>query len=60
MPEINGACIWPKGIVHPRVARPPTWPPPKSRKTPIQVREDDENITPIQIMHGPTTRARAR
>jgi hypothetical protein len=41
-------------------ARPPPWPPPESRTTPIQVGEDDEDISPIQIMHGPTTRARAR
>jgi hypothetical protein len=46
----------PKGHVHPRVA----WPPPESRTTPIQVREYDEGITPIQTMHGPTTRAHAR
>jgi hypothetical protein len=50
----------PKGLVHPRVAWPPPWPPPESRTTPIQVGEDDEDISPIQIMHGPTTRARAR
>jgi hypothetical protein len=49
-----------KGLVHLRVARPPPWPPPESRMTPIQVGEDDEDITPIQIMHGPTTRARER
>jgi hypothetical protein len=46
----------PKGLVHLRVA----WAPPESRTTPIQVGEYDEDITPIQIMHGPTTRARAR
>jgi hypothetical protein len=40
----------PKGIVHPRVAQPP----PESRNTPNQV-GDDEDITPIQTMHGPTT-----
>jgi hypothetical protein len=28
--------------------------------TPNQVGEDDEDITPIKIKHGPTTRARAR
>jgi hypothetical protein len=50
----------PKGFVHPTVARPPHWPSPESRKNPIQVREDDEDITPIQTMHGPTTRACAR
>jgi hypothetical protein len=33
----------PKGLIHPRVARPP----PESRTTPIQVGEYDENITPI-------------
>jgi hypothetical protein len=51
---------WPKGLVHPRVARPPPWPPPESRTNPIQVGEDDEDITPIQTMHGSTTRACAR
>jgi hypothetical protein len=45
---------WPKGLVHPRVARPPPWPPP------IQVGEDDEEITPIEIMHGPIMRPRVR
>jgi hypothetical protein len=50
---------WPKGLVHPRVARPPTWPPPESRTTPIQVGEDDEDITLIQRIHGSTTRAQA-
>jgi hypothetical protein len=50
----------PKGLVHLRVARPPPWPSLESRTTPIQVGEDDEDITPIQIMHGLTTRARAR
>jgi hypothetical protein len=50
----------PKGLVNLRVARPSPWPPPELRKTPIKVGEDDEDITPIQIMHGPTTRARAR
>jgi hypothetical protein len=52
--------LGPKDLVHLRVARPPPWPPPESRKTPIQVGEDDEDITSIQIMHGPTTRARVR
>jgi hypothetical protein len=33
-------------------------PPPESRTTPIQVGEDDKDITPILTMHGPTTRAR--
>jgi hypothetical protein len=42
------------------VARPSPWPPPESRMTPIQVEENDEDITPIQIMLGPTTRALAR
>jgi hypothetical protein len=28
--------------------------------TPIQVGKDDEDITPIQTMHGSTTRAHAR
>jgi hypothetical protein len=51
---------WPKCLVHPRVARPPPWPPPDSRMTPIQVGEDAEYITHIQIMHGSTTRAFAR
>jgi hypothetical protein len=51
---------WPKGLVDPRVARPPCWPPPESRTTPIQVGEDDEDITPIQIMDGSTTQALAR
>jgi hypothetical protein len=37
----------PKGLVHLRFARPPPWPPPESRTTPIQVEEL-------------TTRARAR
>jgi hypothetical protein len=50
----------PKGLVHPRVARPPPWPPPESRMNPIRVGENDEDITLIQTMHGPTTRARAR
>jgi hypothetical protein len=50
---------WPKGLIHPRVVRPPPWPPPEYRMTPIQV-GDDEDITPIQTMHGLTTRARAR
>jgi hypothetical protein len=50
----------PKGLVHPRVARPLPWPPPKLRTTPIQVGENDEDTIPIQTMHGPTTRARAR
>jgi hypothetical protein len=49
-----------KGHVHPWVARSPPWPPPKSRMTPIQVEEDDEDINPIQTMHGPTTRAHVR
>jgi hypothetical protein len=50
----------PKGLVHLRFARPPPWPPPESRTTPHQVEENDEDITPIQIMHGLTTQARAR
>jgi hypothetical protein len=50
----------PKGLVHPTVAQPPPWSPPESRMIPIQVEEEDEDITPIQIMHGPTTRACAR
>jgi hypothetical protein len=37
----------PKGLVHPMFARTPSWPPPELRKTPIQVGEDDENITSI-------------
>jgi hypothetical protein len=49
----------PKGFVHPSVARPPPCPPPDSRTNPIQVGEDDEDITPIQTMLRPTTRARA-
>jgi hypothetical protein len=49
-----------KGLVHFRVARPCPWPLPKSRKTRIQVKEDDEDITSIQTMHGSTTRACAR
>jgi hypothetical protein len=28
--------------------------------TPIQLGEDYKDITPIQIMHGPTTRSRTR
>jgi hypothetical protein len=51
---------WPKGLIDPRVARPPPWPLPESRTTPIQVRVDDEDITPIQIMHGSTIQALAR
>jgi hypothetical protein len=50
----------PKDLVHPRVAQPPPCPPPESTKTPIQVGEDDEDITPTQTMHGSTTRACAR
>jgi hypothetical protein len=46
----------PKGLVHLRFARPP----PELRTTPHQVVEEDEDITPIQIMHGLTTWARAR
>jgi hypothetical protein len=42
----------PKGLVHLRFARPPPWPPPESRTTPIQVAQDDEDITPIQICMG--------
>jgi hypothetical protein len=42
------AILGPKGLVHIRVARPPPWPLPESRKTPIQVGEDDEDITPIK------------
>jgi hypothetical protein len=49
-----------KGLVQPMVARPPPWPPPESRMTPIQVREGHEDITPIETMYGLTTRARAR
>jgi hypothetical protein len=41
-------------------ATPISWPPPESRMTPIQVREDNEDITPTQTMHGSTTRAHAR
>jgi hypothetical protein len=48
---------WHKGLVHSRVARPPPWPPPKSRTTPIQMGEDDDDNTSIQTMHGSTTRA---
>jgi hypothetical protein len=50
---------WPKGPVHPRVARPPPWTPSELRMTIIQVGEDDEDITPLQTMHGSTTRAHA-
>jgi hypothetical protein len=50
----------PKGLVHPRFARPHPWPSPESRTNPIQVGEDDEDITPIQTMHGPTIQARAQ
>jgi hypothetical protein len=48
----------PKGLVHPRVA----WPPSESRTTPIQVDDDDDDddITLIQMMYELTTRARAR
>jgi hypothetical protein len=49
-----------KVLVHPRVAQPPPWPPPESSMTPIQMGEDDKDITLIQTMHGLTTRARAR
>jgi hypothetical protein len=42
------------------VGRRPPCPPPWSRTTPIQVEEDDEDITPIQTIHGPTTRALQR
>jgi hypothetical protein len=47
--------LGPKGLLHLRIARPP----PESMMTPIQVGEDDEDITPIQIMHELTTQARA-
>jgi hypothetical protein len=47
-------------MVHHRVARPPPWSSPESRTTPIKVEENDEDITPIQTMHGPTKRAHAR
>jgi hypothetical protein len=40
----------PKSLVHRRVARPP----PESMTTSIQVGEDDEHITLIQTIHGPT------
>jgi hypothetical protein len=50
----------PTCLVHLRVVRPSPWPSPESKTTPIRMREDDEDITPIQIMHGPTTRAHAR
>jgi hypothetical protein len=50
----------PKGLIHPMVGRRPPCPPPWSRTTPIQVEEDDEDITPIQTIHGPTTRALQR
>jgi hypothetical protein len=50
---------WPKGLVHPRVGWPPPWPPPKSKMNPIRVGEDEEDITPIQTMPRPTTRAHA-
>jgi hypothetical protein len=50
----------PRGLVHPRVARQPLCPPPESRMTPIQVGENDKDITPIQTMHEPTTREHAR
>jgi hypothetical protein len=46
----------PKGLVHLRFARPP----PELRTTPHKAVEEDEDITPIQIMHGLTTWARAR
>jgi hypothetical protein len=52
--------LGPKDLVHLRVARPPYWSPPESRTTPIQVGDDDEGITTIQIMHASTTRASAR
>jgi hypothetical protein len=61
--KLTTPVFGPKGLVHPKeissAARPPPWPPPESRTTPIQVGEDDEDISPIQIMHGPTIRARA-
>jgi hypothetical protein len=41
----------PKGLVHPRVARPP-FATPESRTTPIKLGENDDDITLIQIMHG--------
>jgi hypothetical protein len=52
--------FWPKGLVHPRFAWPHPWPLPESRTNPIQVEENDEDITPIQTMHGLTTRANAQ
>jgi hypothetical protein len=54
------SVLGPKGLVHPRFARPPPWPPPKSRTTIIQAGKYDEDITPIQRIHGLTTRAHAR
>jgi hypothetical protein len=32
----------------------------ESRTTPIQEKEDDENITSVHTMNGPITRSRAR
>jgi hypothetical protein len=55
----EASAFGPKGLVHPRFAWPPPWPPPESRTTPIQV-GDDEDITTIQTMHGSTTRAPTR
>jgi hypothetical protein len=45
----------PKDLAHYRVALTSSGPPPESRMTPIKVGEDDEDITPIQTMYGPTT-----
>jgi hypothetical protein len=56
--KIATSVFGPKGLVHLRVVRPPPLPPTGLRTT-IQVGEDDEYITPIQIMHEPTTQARA-
>jgi hypothetical protein len=45
----------PKDLVHPRVAQAPHWTLPESRTNSIHVGENNEVITPVQTMHGPTT-----
>jgi hypothetical protein len=55
-----GPIFGPNGPVRPRVARPPPWPLLESRMILIQVGENDEDITLIQTMHRPATRAHER
>jgi hypothetical protein len=50
----------PNGPIRPKVARPPPCPSLESRMILIQVGENDEDITPIQTMYRPATRAHAR